>query len=164
MSRVVHFDIVAQDPARASKFYESVFGWSIQKWDGPTDYWLVSTGPSEQPGIDGGIMQVDENWPGIINTIDVDSVDATVATITQHGGQVVHPKMPIPGVGWLAYCKDTEGNLFGIMEADEAAGSRFRLTSRKRRTDEPFRHLKKDQQKLERQCGSESLHNVALKR
>jgi predicted enzyme related to lactoylglutathione lyase len=29
--------------------------------------------------------------------------------------------MPIPGVGWLAYCKDTEGNVFGIMQDDPQA-------------------------------------------
>ena len=29
--------------------------------------------------------------------------------------------MAIPGIGWLAYCLDTEGNTFGVMEADEKA-------------------------------------------
>jgi hypothetical protein len=29
--------------------------------------------------------------------------------------------MPVPGVGWLAYCKDTEGNIFGMMQADKSA-------------------------------------------
>jgi predicted enzyme related to lactoylglutathione lyase len=29
--------------------------------------------------------------------------------------------MPIPGVGWLAYGKDTEGNIFGIMQSDAGA-------------------------------------------
>jgi hypothetical protein len=29
--------------------------------------------------------------------------------------------MPIPGIGWLAYCKDTEGHIFGIMHPDPAA-------------------------------------------
>ena len=31
------------------------------------------------------------------------------------------PKMAIPGVGWLAYGKDTEGNIFGVMQTDPAA-------------------------------------------
>ena len=35
--------------------------------------------------------------------------------------QVALPKMPIPGVGWLAYMKDTEGNVFGMMQADANA-------------------------------------------
>lgn len=31
------------------------------------------------------------------------------------------PKTAAPGVGWLAYCKDTEGNIFGLMENDPSA-------------------------------------------
>jgi predicted enzyme related to lactoylglutathione lyase len=29
--------------------------------------------------------------------------------------------MAIPGVGWLCYFKDTEGNIFGMMQNDPAA-------------------------------------------
>jgi hypothetical protein len=29
--------------------------------------------------------------------------------------------MAITGVGWLAYAKDTEGNIFGMMQNDPAA-------------------------------------------
>jgi len=53
MTRVVHFEIHADDPERAAAFYRSVFGWEIRKWDGPFDYWLVMTGPREEMGIDG---------------------------------------------------------------------------------------------------------------
>jgi uncharacterized protein len=51
----------------------------------------------------------------------VDSVDAAVAAIVANGGKVIHPKAAVPGVGWLAYCVDTEGNAFGIMQDDPAA-------------------------------------------
>lgn len=44
MARIVHFEIPADDPERAIKFYEDVFGWEVQKWEGPFDYWLVTTG------------------------------------------------------------------------------------------------------------------------
>jgi hypothetical protein len=37
------------------------------------------------------------------------------------GRPCVVPKMPIPGVGCLAYFKDTEGHIFGAMQADPAA-------------------------------------------
>ena len=57
MARVVHFELAADDPERAAKFYEGVFGWQIQKWDGPQDYWLATTGPKDTPGIDGAIMR-----------------------------------------------------------------------------------------------------------
>jgi catechol 2,3-dioxygenase-like lactoylglutathione lyase family enzyme len=44
MARVVHFELAADDPERAVKFYQQVFGWQIHKWDGPQDYWLATTG------------------------------------------------------------------------------------------------------------------------
>jgi predicted enzyme related to lactoylglutathione lyase len=59
---------------------------------------------------------------GYVVTIDVADIDATITSIAQHGGSVALPKMPIPGVGWLAYFKDTEGNIFGVMQSDETAG------------------------------------------
>jgi uncharacterized protein len=120
MPRVIHFEVSAEDTDRASQFYESVFGWSIQKWGGPRDYWLISTGADEEPGINGGIFKR-EGPVNYVNTIDVPSVDEFVARITEHGGREVVPKMAIPGVGDLVYCQDTEGNVFGILEAEREA-------------------------------------------
>ncbi|HEX8772261.1 MAG TPA: VOC family protein [Pyrinomonadaceae bacterium] len=115
MPRVIHFEVSADDPDRASQFYESVFGWNIQKWGGPKDYRLISTGGDDQPGINGGIFKR-EGQVNYVNTIDVPSVDEFVAKVTQHGGKEVVPKTTIPGVGDLVYCQDTEGNVFGILE------------------------------------------------
>lgn len=56
-----------------------------------------------------------------MNTIDVPSVDDYVQKIIDAGGEVVAPKMAVPSVGWLAYLKDTEGNVFGIMTSDTEA-------------------------------------------
>ena len=39
MPRITHFDIPADDPARAQKFYKKVFDWKFEKWDGPMDYY-----------------------------------------------------------------------------------------------------------------------------
>jgi hypothetical protein len=120
MPRPVHFEIPADDPARAEKFYSDLFGWKFTKWDGPNEYWLVQTGDG-QPGIDGGMLKRPEpNYP-MVNTIDVSSVDEFTARATASGGKVIMPKMAIPGIGWLAYCADPEGNVFGMMEADEKA-------------------------------------------
>jgi len=121
MPRVVHFEFAADDPERASRFYREVFGWNIAKWEGPMDYWLISTGDPSTPGIDGGMMRRSNEYPSIVNTIQVPSVDAFVDKVVSAGGEVVAPKMPIPEVGYLAYCKDTEGNVFGIMESDSSA-------------------------------------------
>jgi predicted enzyme related to lactoylglutathione lyase len=126
MPRVVHFEIHAADPDRAVNFYTTLFGWSFQKWEGPMDYWLVTTGPNEQPGINGGLVRRQGEIDGqaviaYVCTVDVENLDASVQTALDNGGQIALPKMPIPGMGWLAYCKDTEGNIFGMMQGDPNA-------------------------------------------
>jgi predicted enzyme related to lactoylglutathione lyase len=118
---VIHFELNADDPARAVLFYQKAFGWTIQKWAGPEDYWLCMTGEAGQPGIDGGIMHRMSPGATTINTISVPSVDEFVARVTAAGGKVLRPKMAVPGVGYMAYCEDTEGNVFGIMQEDTAA-------------------------------------------
>ncbi|HKR01746.1 MAG TPA: VOC family protein [Pyrinomonadaceae bacterium] len=120
MPRVVHFEISADEPERAVKFYENVFGWNTQKWGGPKDYWLVTTGAEEEPGINGGVFKR-EGPVNYVNTIEVPSVEDFAAKVTEHGGKVVVPKMAIPGVGHLVYCQDTESNVFGILQPDPAA-------------------------------------------
>lgn len=121
MSRIVHFDIYSDEPERAIKFYTDVFGWKVVKWEGPMDYWLVTTGPDDMPGINGGIGRRTEPADRTINTIDVASVDESMAQVAAAGGKVVSPKMAIPGVGWFAMCLDTEGNKFGLMQEDPKA-------------------------------------------
>jgi len=126
MPRVVHFEIHAADPDRAVNFYTTLFGWSFQKWEGPMDYWLITTGPNEQPGINGGLVRRQGEIDGqaviaYVCTVDVENLDASVQTVVDNGGQIALPKMPIPGMGWLAYCKDTEGNIFGMMQGDPNA-------------------------------------------
>jgi predicted enzyme related to lactoylglutathione lyase len=122
MSRIIHFEIPADDPKRAIKFYEKVFDWQIEKWDGPIEYWLIMTGEEDKPGIDGGLARREDPTTGVENTIDVKDLDASLANVKAHGGEVIRPRMAVPGVGWMAYIKDTEGNVFGLMESDlEAA-------------------------------------------
>jgi len=120
MTRVIHFEIHADDPERAVKFYKKVFRWKIDKWMGPSDYWLVSTGNGRLRGINGAIMcrvKRGSTW----NTIDVPSVDRFIKKVVKAGGKVVQKKTTVPGVDHMAYCKDTEGNVFGIMQEDTEA-------------------------------------------
>jgi len=118
MNRVVHFEISAQDPERVTTFYREVFGWEINKWDGPQDYWLIETGKS-QPGIDGAIMRKMDPSAGVINTIGVAELDDSLERVTGSGGSVLSEIMTIPNVGRFAYCKDPEGNMFGLMQFDQ---------------------------------------------
>jgi predicted enzyme related to lactoylglutathione lyase len=128
MPRVIHFEIHAGDPERAIKFYQTLFGWTFQKWEGPMPYWLVTTGPDNQPGINGGLLPRQGPAPldnqaviSYVCTIDVESLDASIGSVEANGGGIALPKMPVPGIGWLAYCKDTEGNIFGMMQSDPNA-------------------------------------------
>lgn len=119
MGRVIHFEIQADDPERAAEFYQQAFGWAIQNWGGPVDYWLATTGPDEEPGINGTITR--RMNPGTVNTIDVASFDEAAQKIVEAGGKVTTPKRAVPGIGWMTYCKDTKGNTFGIMQNDLSA-------------------------------------------
>ena len=115
MPRVVHFEIPADNPGRAAKFYEEVFGWKIKKWEGPLDYWMITTGEEEEPGINGAIMTKDMG--GMVrNTIGVDSFDKYAQKIEKEGGKMLTDKMTIPGIGIMAAFQDTEGNISVIME------------------------------------------------
>jgi predicted enzyme related to lactoylglutathione lyase len=127
MPRPVHFEIHAADPARAKGFYEAMFGWSIEQW-GDHPYWMIKTG--EGPGIDGGMVKrmgpapdPKDPTPVIawVCTVDVPDVDAAVEKALGLGGALALAKMPIPGVGWLAYVKDTDANILGLMTADPGA-------------------------------------------
>jgi predicted enzyme related to lactoylglutathione lyase len=123
MPRVVHFEIHAKKPERAIRFYTELFQWQFTKWTGPDDYWLIKTGDSSTLGIDGGLVPRQEPLDGqaviaYVSTIDVANLDRTMDDIVRLGGTITVPRTAIPHVGWLAYAKDPEGNLFGIMQMD----------------------------------------------
>lgn len=124
--RPVHFEIHAEQPDRAVRFYTHVFGWTFQKWDGPMPYWLITTGPDTERGINGGLIPRQGKIDGkaviaYVCTIDVPALDSQLARVNEAGGEQVMAKMAVPGIGWLAYCKDTEGNIFGMMQNDPSA-------------------------------------------
>ena len=131
LNRVIHFEIHAADTAKIAAFYRDLFGWEIRKWDNPgVDYWIVMTAPdgSKEPGIDGGITKRmgpppkgGEPVSSFVCTIHVPNVDDYIKKIERAGGSLALPKMPIAGMAWLAYCKDIEGNIFGIFEEDKNA-------------------------------------------
>ncbi len=121
MSRIVHFELNVKNIEKTKEFYENVFNWKIEKWEGLVDYWLITTGKEGEPGIDGGIGQAEEGFPHVVNTVDVDNVDEVIGKIENNGGEIIRPKHAVPGVGWLAYFKDIEGIVTGIMQEDPEA-------------------------------------------
>jgi predicted enzyme related to lactoylglutathione lyase len=121
MARVVHFDISAENVERVIQFYESIFGWKFMKWEGPMEYWMITTGPEGTPGIDGGLSRREGSDNRVTNTVEVDSIDQALEKILKAGGKIVQPKGAIPGVGYFAQCTDTEETIFGVMESDTSA-------------------------------------------
>ena len=130
MSRVVHFEIQADDVERAKAFYAAAFGWEFQDFGEMTGttYWGIVTGPEDQPGINGGLLQRPAPTPGahqgtnaFVCTMGVQDYDATERLILDAGGQVALPKMALTGMAWQGYYLDTEGNTFGIHQPDPEA-------------------------------------------
>ena len=128
MARVIHFEVHAENPERAARFYHELFGWELTRWEGPMDYWVITTGPSDQPGINGGLLRRHGPAPidgqpvnAYVCTLGVESVDQVLEAAPTQGGSIAMPKMAVPGVGWLGYLKDTEGNIFGVMQEDPTA-------------------------------------------
>jgi len=135
---VVHFEIPADQPERAAKFYRELFGWEISKWEGSAEeregmadyrpenfeYWMVRTVPTDasgmptRPGVNGGLMR--RMFPGQapVNYISVDSVDEFVKRAERLGAKILMGKTPVPGMGWFAQFTDPEGNVFAIWETD----------------------------------------------
>jgi uncharacterized protein len=123
MGRVIHFEIHAADPDRAERFYTGVFGWTAQRYGGPVDYRLLTTGPDDQPGINGAILQRQGAPPedaapvdAYVCTIQVDSIEETERAVADAGGRQVVDRMEVPEVGLLSYFKDPEGNIFGALQ------------------------------------------------
>jgi predicted enzyme related to lactoylglutathione lyase len=124
MARPVHFEIHADDPQRAIEFYTAVFGWTVNQY-ADQQYWLVSTGPTDEPGIDGAILPRMGDRPapgapvvGMVNTMQVDDLDASLSKAFARGGVLTLDKMVIPGVGTVAYVLDSEANVIGMLQPE----------------------------------------------
>jgi predicted enzyme related to lactoylglutathione lyase len=112
-----HIEIPADDPARAQRFYEGVFGWNFQAMEGFPDYFLYTTAAGED-GVGGAIGKRDVSAPhDIRNYVHVDSIEDSVAKVTQLGGQVIEGKAEVPGQGWYAVIADSEGNRFALWQS-----------------------------------------------
>ncbi len=124
-NRPIHFEIQANEPERAKKFYESVLGWKIDKYvpKDPTafsmEYWMLDTGKSN-PGINGGMYvrpkESEKQHNYFDMTIQVPDIDKAVADVKANGGQITQEKMEMTGLGWFATALDPEGNIFHLMQ------------------------------------------------
>ena len=122
MGKVVHFEIPADDLARAKKFYGTVFGWTLNDFP-EMEYTIAKTVESDKNGmpkeagaINGGMLQRQDPVKSPVITIDVDNMDQAAAAIEKNGGKIIRPKMPVGDMGFAAYFKDTEGNVVGLWQ------------------------------------------------
>ena len=125
-STVIHFEVQAYDIGRAKKFYEDAFGWKIdqvKEEGGMMDYWMIMTNKDKGAGIDGGMYKrpekEDEKYYLYDCTIAVENLDEAIESVKKSGGTITREKDELPGVGWFAGAKDTEGNRFGLMQPTE---------------------------------------------
>lgn len=122
MDKVVHFEIPADDMARAKKFYTDVFGWQVT--DVPQmNYTMVTTVPTDDqqmpkdPGaINGGMQKRQGPKDRVVIVVNVASVDEYLKKIEAAGGKIVMPKIHIADMGLYARITDTEGNVIGIWQ------------------------------------------------
>jgi predicted enzyme related to lactoylglutathione lyase len=121
MPRISYLDFSADDPDRAVNFYSKVFGWQINKWDGPKEYWEIKTGESNEPGIDGGLSKRERIGDWTTPFINVPSIDQYIDKIESNGGKIIQPKTPIPSIGYTLLVKDTESNTIGLFEENKEA-------------------------------------------
>jgi predicted enzyme related to lactoylglutathione lyase len=135
MDSIIHFEIHAEVPERAARFYRAVFNWEISEVAIPgvqipdeNRYWSVTTRAEGESGINGGILFRRGPRPldgqpvnAYVCTVGVGNLDESVHKALNSGGSLTLPRMPVKGIGWLAHCKDTEGNIFGLMEEDTNA-------------------------------------------
>ena len=125
-----HFEIHANDCARARTFYTGLFGWTFTPMPGAenVEYHLID---GDQIGanksLSGGLMRRMGASPapgapirGGTMTFEVDDCDARYAWALAHGGAEALPPMDYPGIGRCAYVEDGEGNVVGMIKPEGA--------------------------------------------
>jgi len=119
-SNIVWFEIPADNPERAKKFYSALFGWKIEKFPGMTDYWHIDTGGSDDTP-DGGLMARKHPEQPITNYVNVASVTKFMAKVKKLGGKVCVPKTAVPEMFYFVVCTNTENNMFALWERSQSA-------------------------------------------
>jgi uncharacterized protein len=119
-NKVVHFEIPCDNPEKTIEFFKKAFNWSFQQF-GPEPYWLAITGDEKVPGINGAVMKKRDPKQPIVNSISVTDLDSAVKKVEGAGGKIVVPKNSVPGVGYMAYFTDPDGNIHGLWQEDASA-------------------------------------------
>ena len=109
--KISYIQIPALDVDLSARFYETVFGWNIRRRsDGEVAFddtvgevsgtWITSRPPASEPGL--------------LIYMMVESVERTLDTIRDAGGEVVTPLTPQGEGEAFATFRDPAGNVLGI--------------------------------------------------
>ena len=74
-----------------------------------------------RPGVNGGLTRRQHPGQPPVNYVSVENVDEYARKAKGLGAEEVMAKTPVKGMGWFAWLKDTEGNVW-IWQTDDAAG------------------------------------------
>ncbi|WP_440951222.1 VOC family protein [Methanosphaerula subterraneus] len=121
MPTIVHFDVPAEDVERAKIFYSALLGWKYESYPEMQYNLITTTNLDGTPGVGGGMGKRMEPSQRMLNYFGVSSIDAAMNQVKTLGGKVLTEKMAVPGMGFLANCMDTEGNMFGLWQEDPQA-------------------------------------------
>ncbi len=122
MDKVVHFEIPADDLNRAKKFYGETFDWQLE--DMPEMSYVIARSvetdekhmPKESGAINGGMAKRGGNLMAPSFAISVASIEDAIEKIKRGGGIITKEKTPVGSMGFIAYFKDTEGNVLSLWQ------------------------------------------------
>ena len=118
MSKIVHFEVPADDTGRAKAFWGSLFDLEFQTFEGPIEYNMFQN--DDQTG--GGIYPRQMGEKGLICYFNTDDIEGMSQRVRELGG-TTDEKQSVPGMGWFARAEDTEGNSFSLWQSDSSAPS-----------------------------------------
>lgn len=116
MYRITQFEIPITTPIRSMTFYNRVFGWTFQP-SSTQSKWTAKIESTDRQVYGNPFRKKTNTTQSLTNAVEVKNIDTTLKHIQKEGGQVIVSKFTIPGIGWMAYFKDLEQNVFGIMQS-----------------------------------------------
>lgn len=132
---IIFHEIISQSPVELQPFYAQVFGWQFTMVSDTPELVAIKNSVIQPFGLPNGpapagLLTQQSDEPGYrkdtLFYVQVESVDATLEAVQQHGGKVLLPKATDPIGDYrytLAVVADPENNHLGIMEPVQIVGS-----------------------------------------
>jgi len=113
-------ELMTTDPEAAKKFYATLFGWELEKFDAEgMEYTVVKVAGEEMGGIMGIPPQAAGSPPHWSTYVTVDNVDETVRKAESMGAKIAMPPKDIPDVGRFAVFQDPQGAFLAVITYKE---------------------------------------------